>query len=268
MLSVSLPFRALAAGEELGAEPFLQQLAETGVKSAEIRTVYANADPNTVLTAAGSVWRHGMRISVHTAPRSAQTAVQDVFAPLRDVLRAEKQREILLVLHPVNGEDLLSENQRMLCALTDAIRQNAFPVKLALENNRLMPNRTPGDSAGLVLRVIRGADPEYAGLCFDFGHFAWVTRAWETAAPILPPEEFTRRVIHTHIHALAGPEKNHTTHFPLQVGFLPLKAYLQALGASYAGAYNLELEPERFSPCQSGKEGILGSLDLLKKALR
>lgn len=268
MLGVSLPFPSLADGKDLGAEPFLEQLAETGVQNAEIRTVFAQADPETVYAAAKNVWRRGMRISVHTAPRSAETAVRDVFGPLRAVLKAEKQPQILLVLHPVKGDDLLSENLKMLDALTGEIRRSACPVKLALENNRLLPDRTPGDSAGLVLQAIRGGDPEYAGLCFDFGHFAWVTRAWEQPAPVLPPKDFTSRVIHTHIHALAGPDRAYTTHFPLQLGALPLKAYIQCLGASYTGAYHLELEAERFSALMAGKEAILGSLAVLKNALR
>lgn len=266
MLSVSLPFRSLAEGTGLGSEPFLETLAERGVGSIELRAVLGGQDAQTVLGAAERVWRRGLLVSVHTAPRSADTAVQDVFGPLQALLRAEQQAQTILVLHPVNGADLFSENRRMLAALSDAIRRDYGGAKLALENNRLMPDRSMGDSAALAACLIREADPTCVGICFDFGHYAWVTRAWE-ASPLLPPEAFTSRVIHTHIHALAGPDRKYTTHFPLTCGSLPLREYLGSLRGAPVGAFNLELEPERFSDRMSGEEGILGSIEALKTAL-
>ena len=265
MLSVSLSFRALAAGEGIGSERFLDELHDRGVQSIEFRTVTGNQDPQTVLAAADRVWRHGMRISVHTAPRSADTAVQDMFRPLEAVLKADRQDRIILVLHPVNGVDLFAENLRMLDTLVRTVRQEHPCAMLALENNRFMPDRTPGDSADLVMRVIRQIDPDHAGLCFDFGHYAWVTKCWETDAPALPPEPFLSRVIHTHIHALYRIETGYTTHFPLQSGVLPLRKYIESIRGAYHGACNIELEPERFTDLMSGEDGILGSVELMKQ---
>jgi len=265
MLSVSLPFKELVEGNGLGSEEFISELASLGVKSIELRAVRGSEDPAAVLTAAERVWRQNVRVSVHTGPRSAETAVEDIFRPLSGLLQAGKQEETVLVLHPVNGADLLSDNVRMMQSLTAYARNNALSVKFALENNRKMPDKSEGDSVELVKNVIREIDPEYAGLTFDFGHYAWYSKVWEKEIPTLPPKEFTERAIHTHIHALGGAETDYTTHFPLNVGSLPLREYLAALSPDYPGVFNIELEPHRFADICTGREGILGSLEVLKK---
>lgn len=267
MLSVSLPFRDVAEGMNLGSEAFLTELAGRGVQGIELRTVTADRDPRKVLAAAERVWDHGMRISVHTVPRNLRDALGDILAPLSDMMKKNRQEKTVLVMHPVNGEDPVSENRRMMDMLTDGICRRYPGVVLALENNRLMPDKGAGDCAGLVMRSVEDADPGCVGICFDFGHYAWYSKVWESNAPSLPPERFARRVVHTHIHALYPADGGFTTHFPLQTGTLPLKAYIDSFRDSYSGAYNIELEPRRFSGLASGGEGILGSLDVLKTCL-
>ncbi len=267
MMSVSLPFRELIEGTGLGSDAFLQQLKDAGVGSIELRAVLGMTEPETVLSVAERIWSRGLRVSVHTAPWTRESAVKDVFTPLTGLLQAQKQDSVILVLHPVRGDDLADTNRQMMDELTAYLKQNRFGAKLALENNRKMPDKSEGDSAALVAQVIRDADPAYAGICFDFGHYAWCTRVWEQDAPLLPPEAFTSRVIHTHIHALAGADRRYTTHFPLQYGTLPLQAYLNTFRAGYTGVCNLELEAERFTDLMRGEEGILGSLPVLKAAL-
>jgi len=264
MISVSLPFHALAEGTGLGSDAFLSELFGRGVECIEFRPVLPDTDPAVVLTIAARVWARGLRVSIHSAPLSPETALRDVFAPLADYLRASKQECTTLVLHPVKGNDLLQDNIKMMGALTDCARKNRLPVRYALENNRKMPDKSAGNSLELVTKVIAEIEPEYAGLTFDFGHYAWYTKVWEKESPVLPPKAFTDRAIHTHIHALAGPEKDYTTHFPLQAGALPLREYIGALGENYPGVYNIELEPHRFAHLMSGEEGILGSVDILK----
>lgn len=266
MLGVSLPFRALVAGEGIGSDRFLDQLSASGVGSIELRTVRPREDPGSVLTAAERVIRHGMRVSVHTGPRSAESAVSDIFLPLAELLRDLRQEGTVLVLHPVRGEDLLPENRRMLDLLIQTARREYPGVRFALENNRRLPDGSEGDSVALVTRVIADTDPDLAGICFDFGHFAWASRVWEREEPDLPPEEFTGRVIHTHIHALAPGDGGYTTHFPLGSGILPLREYLGALPDSFRGVPDLELEPERWSGLMCPEEGILGSLRILREA--
>jgi len=262
MIGVSLPFGALAAGEGLGSDRYLCSLAEMGVCSVELRTVGYSEEPRAVLTAARRVWRQGMYVSVHVSPRSADGAQGDIFDPLTLLLGEEVQEKTVLVLHPVNGGDMLSENRRMLDSLTEHIRKSGNGALLALENNRFLPDNTPGDSAALAAELMGQVEPAFGGICFDFGHFAWFSRAWERERPILPPRQFLSRVIHTHIHALSGA---HTTHFPLQGGILPLEAYLAAL-QPYGGILNLELEPPRFASLISGQEAIEGSVEVLKAA--
>jgi len=267
MISVSLPFNELAEGVGLGSDTFLSELYGRGVRSIELRPVIADFAPEAVLAAASRAWAQGLRVSVHSAPFTVESAVRDIFTPLRDYLRASEQECTTLVLHPVKGEDLVEDNRRMMHELTDYVRINRLPVRFALENNRKMPDKSAGDSVELVKKVITEIDPEYAGLTFDFGHYAWYTKVWETERPVLPPKEFTERAVHTHIHALSGPEKDYTTHFPLQAGTLPLREYIDALGDRYPGVYNIELEPRRFAEQMSGGEGILGSVEVLKREL-
>ncbi len=265
MIGVSLPFSELVSGRDLGSDRFLDDLFEQGVRNIELRPVPAEQDAQSVFVAATRVWRHGMQISVHTSPRSVTTAVCDVFAPLKEILKAQKQEKMILVLHPVSGTILFDDNRRMMETLAGVIDRDQNGAMLALENNRLMPDHSDGDSADFVMRVIEEAKPQYAGICFDFGHFAWATKSWEH--PILPPERFSNRVIHTHIHALYATETGYTTHFPLQSGALPLEEYISAIRPNYRGVYQLELEPNRYEKLMDGRRGIFGSIEKLAAVL-
>ena len=254
MIGVSLPFAQLVEGEGRGSDTFLENLAEKGVRSIELRAVHPEEDPENVASAARRILQHGMRFSVHTAPRSSESAVEDIFMPLARL----SLDDTILVLHPV-----CTENARMMENLCAYARKNGLSVRFALENNRLLPDKTWGDSVQLVTDALQNADPALAGACFDMGHFAWYTRVWENA-PVLPCKAFLERVIHTHIHAVYEKGNGYSTHFPLSVGFLPLAEYIASLGEGYAGALNLELEPPRFAHLLEGEQGISESICIMQ----
>lgn len=262
MVGASLPLSFLLSG---GA-PFgdrnalLASIHARGVQSVELRSVKPNTAPDDVLAAAQHVWDAGMQITVHSTASSVETAVNDVFAPLVRLLPALRQDSVVLVIHPVVGD-----NAAMLRALDAHIEENGYPVRIALENNRLLPDKvSDGDSVALVLEAAIAADCKHVGLCWDMGHYRYfLKKLHPDQLDMLPPRAFLERVIHTHIHATNGLR----THFPLHLYELPLKAYCDALkNAGYNGVFNTELEAKRFEDLHDPTDALMGTIDALISA--
>ena len=266
MVGVSLRYRnqLLTDDPTLSVEELLPKLWERGVRSIEIRGLSAGADPVEALRTAELLWDLGFNMTVHSSAKTVESAVEDVFGPLAEVLAHLRQRELILTLHPIVGD-----NVQMLIALSDHIRENRLPVRIALENNRRMPDKSNGNSAELVLEAVTKADRGNVGICFDMGHWAWYTANLTDDPNMLPPKEFLARAIHTHIHAYTdsgadvyGNSKG-ATHFPLVEWREPLSLYMDALSPTFFGVYNLELTPGRFAHLWSAEEGYLLSADTL-----
>ncbi len=261
MIGVSLPFEWLKSGTGLGVdrEGFLDELKEHGVRSIELRTIEPAHSPDDVSAVAGMLWDRGFLISVHGRVRSAKTAVSDVFAPLQKVLAAPRQNKINVTIHPIDGD-----SAEMLCELADYIEKNDLRVTIALENNRLLPDKTEGDSAELVFDAVKKADRACVGICFDFGHYLYYRMKNFPQEPVtFPSKEFFKRVIHTHIHALNGLK----THFPLNGYLMPLRDVFDKLSHEYFGLYNVELDFPRFRELHGPQESLLGSVDKLREEL-
>lgn len=254
MIGTSLPFDFLTGQNNIygNADSFLEELKKHGVASVEIRSVRAKADPKDVLKAANLLISHGFAITIHSSVKSEETAVNDIFRPLSEVFAILKQPELTVTIHPINGD-----NAAMLTSLSDYIRVNNLPVRIALENNRLMPDKSRGDCVAFATDIVSRVDRDEIGICFDMGHFCWYTDG-ET----VPPREFAKKVIHTHIHALSDGK----THFPLDCA-LPLKEYISSLPHSYYGVYNIELDPLRFIDSREPKDALVKSVDILSSAL-
>lgn len=261
MIGVSLPIKWLISGEGLDVdrEDLLRKLKARGVRSIELRTVAPTHSPDDVSAVANMLWDRGFLISVHGRVKSAKTAVSDVFSPLQKILTSLRQAKLNITVHPVKGD-----NVAMLCELADHIENNDLPVTIALENNRLFPDKTEGDSAALVLEAVKKADRACLGICFDFGHYLYYRLKNFPQEPVIfPPKEFFKRVIHTHIHALNGLR----THFPLNRYQMPLGDIFNKLSHEYFGLYNIELDFPRFCEIHGIEESLLGSVDVLRDNL-
>ncbi len=261
MIGVSLPFGWLLNGQGLAADRdrLLEKLKENGVRSVELRSVKSKADPEEVKTVAEMLWDKGFLISVHGTAKTAETAVDDVLLPLEKLLPVLRQPTLNVTIHPIIGDNVM-----MLNSLADHIEQNGLPVTVALENNRLLPDKTEGDSAELVLNAVKKADRRCVGICFDFGHYIYYRSKNRPDEPnLLPPKEFFKRVIHTHIHALNELK----THFPLNGYLMPLEEIFKMLSFEYFGLYNLELDFPRFANIHDPEEALLGSVEALREKL-
>ncbi len=259
MIGVSLPFAWLSTGEGVlgDRETVFEALCARGVESVELRTVRPHFDPAEVKRAADAVWDAGLAITVHGTVLSAETAVEDVFAPLAALLADMRQNRLTITVHPIVGD-----NSGAMKALSSHIEARALPVRIALENNRLLPDKTEGDSTALVLETVKAVDSPHIGICFDMGHYMYYMRKNHPEMGMrLPERAFLKRVIHTHIHAMDGLK----THFPLDTHDLPLDVLLPALAYEYFGVYNIELEFSRFE--REPHEALYGSVAALRTAL-
>ena len=262
MIGASLPYEWLASGEGLlgDREALLNALKKSGVESIELRTVFLRHDPAEVLRVAEMLWAKNFQITVHVKAHKRETAVSEVFDPLSLVLKNLRQEALTLVLHPVKGD-----NASMLAELADYRDAHGYPVTIALENNRLLPDKSEGDCARLVLDAVVAADRADVGICFDMGHYCYYRKKnFPDEAIVLPEKEFFGRVVHTHIHALHGLK----THFPLGLFELPLGEILAKLSHGYFGVYNLELDFPRFQDQFEDLSDILcRSAEFLKSAM-
>ncbi len=257
MIGVSLPFKWFPDGAEL--QNILPLLKEQGVGSVELRTVRPYHQPEEVLKAAQVLWDNGFQITVHGSVDALETAVSDVFAPLAQLLVNMQQEKLNITVHPIVGD-----NCAMLLALSDHILAHNYPVTIALENNRKLPDKTEGDSVTLVLEAVTKADRENVGICFDMGHYAYyIKKNCPDTPELLPGKEFWKRVIHTHIHGL----NDLRTHFPLGAYELPLKEYLDKLSFGYFGVYNLELDFPRITPVWTPEAALEQSVPVLRDSL-
>ncbi len=260
MTGISLPYKWLLGEHSSLGRPdiFLPQLWDKGVRSIEIRTVSAEADAEEVLRAAEPILKYGFNITVHAKVKTVENAVAEVIDPLLLLLKRLRQRELIVTVHPIMGD-----NAAMLRALSDCITENGHPIRIALENERKMPDKTEGDSLALVLDAVTEVDRKNVGICFDMGHFAWYNETYTLFPNQLPPKAFLSRVIHTHVHAC----EDGITHHPLVTWRAPFADYINALDFGYFGVYNLEIEPERFSGKFTPAEAYLVSVDTLKSNL-
>ena len=257
MIGISLPYKWLCGGKGLPVPPsvLLPQLRRRGVRSIELRTVPIGGDPTEVLRVTDLLWDYGFSVTVHANVKTAEVAVEEVLLPLAAVLTHLRQRELIVTVHPIVGD-----NAEMLRVLSDEAIKRDYPVRFALENQRLLPDKSEGDSLAMVLDAVRTVDRRNVGICFDMGHYAWYAERYTASPNTLPPKEFLSRVIHTHIHAC----NEGTTHFPLDGWGDPLDAYLKALDHGYFGVYNLELSPKRYAHRYDPIEAYFLSVDTLR----
>ena len=261
MIGVSVPFKGFFDEEAMTRlRPALERARELGAESAEIRNIKPGYDPDEVVKMAGFLTGLGFSLSIHGGMDSPETAVEDVFAPLSKILPGLKQINLNITVHPFDGD-----NSSALRNLSDYIIEKGYPITIALENKRLMPDGSQGDCAAYVLDAVKETDRPNVGLCFDFGHYLYYVLKNHPDEPgMLPPREFFERVFHTHIHALRG----HKTHFPLTGEYnMPLREYISHVAPRYCGIYNLELSFHKFEDVISPTEALEKSIAALRGAI-
>lgn len=242
-----------------GADGWLRRLTGTGVSHIELRTIRQKTDPADIQGAARAVFAAGMSVTAHGV--LADEPAEVFWARFRPLL--DEQPALCITVHS-------TVDQPTTLILLDRMarygREYYPAARLALENNRVKKNDFDLVECAGVLSTLERLNAPNVGACWDFGHLYWdhLTYPGELPSP-MPPQGFVGRAIHTHIHSVYEG----TTHFPVSVGELPLKAYVRALReAGFEGVYNLELEPERWPDAMDTVEGYLRSIETLIKTLK
>ena len=247
------------------ADQGLSALRSAGVSSVELRSITQGTDPELALRAARRVWEAGLQVTVHgylPKPPLGQTFA-DLYPPLLPLAEALSARggEGLVTVHcyPVGDatvEETAERTAQALGRIAAGLEREQVPLRIALENDRLHGQPRPGATYGGILNVIDRVASPRLGACWDFGHAQ--ANVQQGYLEQVPPAAYLQRVIHTHIHDLAP-----RTHCPLTCGVVPFGLYVDLLLASgYAGAYNLELNPERFGGGDAG-ELVCASIERL-----
>lgn len=262
MIGVSLPFNWFADKNIDKNRELLDILQQKGVDSIELRTVTPENDSQEVMNAAETVLQKGFNLTVHGTVRSLESAVSDIFDPLSELLSnwCSVQQSVTVTIHPIQGD-----NVGMLLELCGYAEKNGYPVIFALENNRLMPDMSEGDSAALVLDVVKQVNRKNVGICFDMGHYTYYRmKNSPTEKLLVPPKEFFEHVVHTHIHGMNGLK----THFPLGKYDLPMDEYFPMLAHNYFGVYNIELDFPRFCGETEPEDALFMSVEALISKMR
>lgn len=240
------------------AENWLIHLRSLGVTHIELRAIRQKTDPADTAGAAKAVFSAGLSATAHGVLADEEADVfWGRFLPLLD-----SQPALNITVHStVDQKTTLS----LLGRMADYGREHHPDARLSLENNRVKKNDFDLVECAGVLNTVEKLNAANVGVCWDFGHLYWDHLTYpDTIQSPLPPEGFIRRAIHTHIHSVYEG----TTHFPVSVGVLPLREYVQALmDAGFTGVFNLELEPERWPEFMDTAEGYLSSIATLKNIL-
>lgn len=241
-----------------GVDGWLEQVRRAGAEYIELRSVKRHTGRDAVRGAAQRAKMHGFRLTVHgELSDEAPEAFWERFEPVLN-----GQETLVITVHSVCDRATTLELLRRM----GGYGNRHFPgARLALENNRSVK----GDNIDLVecggvLETVRESGLSNAGVCWDFGHLYWDHLNHPARiADSMPPDEYIRRTIHTHIHSVVGGR----THFPLTQGVLPLDEYVRALkNAGYQGVYNFEPEMERWAEDTDIPGEFLRSIHILKQA--
>ena len=236
--------------DAFGGEAAFLDFCADNVDSTELRMISCDADPRVVLNAVKALKSKGLWVTLHG------TLGENFFAPYRELLAAGLQESYNITVHPLATAEATEKMLREIC---EEIEREGYPVRIALENQRLKKDKSYGTCAD-VAEIARVIGSRHLELCFDFGHQLTNERA-ETEPS--PSGEFLTRVVHTHIHSIGS-----RTHYPITVGDCTLDRNItELLSRGYDGVMNLELSPARYVGEYDVKSSIVGSVAILKAAV-
>ena len=265
-------------------EQLLTELKSRGVNSIEIRKLSRGIDDETYKSINKSIqmiWDKGMQITIHgdvEGDFDGET-FSDIYPSMKYILDNFKQyqNEIVIPIHAIqkkadetslSWKKLKSQTIDLFKKWTKMIEAENLPIYFALENNRSKETAIdPGNSCKEVLEMVEAIDSPHLGICWDMGHlYSNLTVGREIDMNIeqsnVPPKEFLKKVIHTHIHSLNSTGK---THFPLTKEFIiPLESYVEALkNVDYEKTLNMELSFDRYGKNSPVREMIYSSINRL-----
>ena len=265
-------------------EEYILSLKSKGVDSIEIRKLprkISEEDFDLINASIEKIWLAGMQITIHgdlTGEKSGDTFLE-IYPSMEYILKnfQKYQNKIVMTLHALqepskstqkSQDELKEETISMLEKWVKLVEEENIPVYFALENNRSKDKSIdPGNSCKVVTEMVQRVNSRHLGVCWDMGHlFSNLNEERELSMTMgeLPSEDFLKRVIHTHIHALNDDGR---THFPLTEEFkLPIDVYVKALQEqNYNGVYNLELSFDRFAKEAPVAEQVFTSINRLKE---
>ena len=174
----------------------VEKLGKNGIESIEIRPVPIGYPADEVLRIVKLIKDSGLNVTIHAdVSGKIEMSLREVFLPLTKIFDESLQSNTVITVHPIDGD-----NVAMLKILSDHIKENNIPAIIAFENNRLMPDGSNGDCTKIVSQAVTYLGRENVGVCFDTGHYYnYVMHNHPENPEMLPDEDFTKRIIHTHI---------------------------------------------------------------------
>ena len=240
----------------LEAGGLIEKLKDLKTENIELK-YFSDCRPDSLIRTIDILRQAGMAVSIHgkwgknPSPRS----FSECFPVLADLPRDE---EILITTHPLEADgsvvdrsQLAIRNARAYKDLSRILRMENRRHRIAIELQRQKKASDYGATYGDLVTLLEDVDDENFGICWDFGHAYYNTLEWNLHE--LPPEEFLRNTIHTHIHSIYKG----ITHFSLSQGDLPLERWVRLLlEADYNGLFILELIEDRMGELLTWPEQI------------
>ncbi len=251
----------------------LEKLKSLGVNSIELRGAGMSTPAKDIHLAARRAWAAGFETTAHSylPPDPKAGSFNKIYPGLELFVRSLKLsgKSTVLTVHSHGSDEqelsyLFAATAEALKLIDRSINDENLPLKIALEISRQKDKNDPGVSYGTLSCMLGATGSANIGLCWDFGHS--YSNVLNGFLEKIPPDDFLKRVIHTHIHDLSAQKK---THWPLGQGRIPLSEFVDALqGAGYSGVYNLELSLARFAGEHNPAGMIEESIKILESALR
>ncbi len=249
----------------------LKTLKELGVTSIEINELCAETPPIQLKHAVKAIKDAGLEITVHGwLPEMEDES--DIPLGVRELEKTlveyKQQNTIPFTVHSHKSSISATKSQitrrtlHDLNLLATALAKNSVFI-LALELCRRKEYQSVGTTFAEVLFVAKQIGFENLGLCWDVGHSQANYRKKKDSR--LPCDEFTKNVIHTHIHDIGLDGRTHGPVLARQGYVRDCVNILKSSG--YTGVYNLELLPSRWgvSPkeCRSQIEASIHSMSCM-----
>jgi len=251
---------------------FLAKLHDCEVDFIELRGVIYNTSDDIINDICHRLWKDGFSLSIHTSlPEEVIDENSSLnFTFLKQIINQINnfQEKMILVVHSYAEKSyrysgLLEKSACNINIIAETLEREKLPINFAVELNRGAIDDAPGTTYDGLLQLNNRINSEKVGFCWDFGHA--YSNMLKNTIPLNPPQDFIKKVIHTHIH---GVDKNDITHCPLDETNLPLVDYIEPLiKARYNGIYNLEINPEQL-PEANALDIYVKNVNSIKKILK